>query len=326
MDLDSSLLRAFVAVVDELHFGRAAHELFISQQALSKRIARLESMLGVRLLDRDRRSVSLTAAGSRLLPEARQAVNAVDAVAAAVRPGPATLTVDVLDEHLSMLPRIRTINESDPFFSLSTVMRHDATNCVTTVRNGRADVSLGRPGDVDTPWPTDIQGCAVVAEPIQLLVPRGHELNGVESVTPTELSQHRLWFPTASAPAEWTDLLGELVTTFDLKVEQSGSTFGFDHWVEQVAYGSAPPSLVGKGMHLPPGLPIAAVPIVSPTPVFWWWAMWRRRLPANLASHFLSTLSAALSDIEPDHGTDLWMPQSDNRFRHRTNSAPTRRR
>lgn len=325
MDLDSSLLRAFVAVADELHFSRAANELFISQQALSKRIARLESMLGVRLLERDRRNVSLTAAGSRLLPEARQAVDAIDAATAAARPGPARVTVDVLDEHLSMLARIRAINESDPHLPLSAVMRHDATDCVTTLRHGHADISLGRPGDVGNPWPTDIQGCPVLAEPIQLLVPLDHELAHAESVTLAELSRHPMWFPTASAPPEWTDLLVELIKTFDLTVDQTGSTFGFEHWVKQVVSGSAPPSLVGKGMQLPPNLPLANVPIVEPTPVFWWWAMWRRKLPTNLTTQFLSTLSAVLADIEPNHGTDLWMPQRDNQLRHQTDATPTQR-
>ena len=326
MDVDSSLLRAFVAVADELHFAHAASGLFISQQALSKRIARLESMLGIRLLERGRRGVTLTSAGARLLPEARNAVDAIDAAAAAARPGPATLTVDVLDEHLSMLPRIRTINESDPHLSLSAVMRHDASNSVTTLRHGHADIALGRPGSVDTPWPADIHARAVLAEPIQLLVPVGHELARAESITPAELSRHPLWFPTAGAPTEWTDLLDELVATFDLTVDQTGSTFGFDYWVEQVARGSAPPSLVGQGMPLPAALPISTVPIISPTPVFWWWAMWRRRLPTDLTSQFLSTLATALAGMEPDQSTDLWMPQRDNQFRHRSNPiAPTPR-
>ena len=52
MDLDLARVRAFVAVADEGHFGRAAAALSVSQQGLSKRVARLEAELGVRLLTR----------------------------------------------------------------------------------------------------------------------------------------------------------------------------------------------------------------------------------------------------------------------------------
>ena len=314
MDLDSTLLRAFVAVADQLHFGHAARGLFISQQALSKRIARLESTLGIRLLDRGRGGVSLTVAGRRLLPEARTAVDAIDAAAAVARARPGALTVDVLDEHLAMLPRIRAVNKSAPHLHLSAVMRHDARNAVATLRNGDADIALGRPGDVDTPWPADIHARAVLAEPIRLLVPRGHALERASRITLADLAAHPLWFPTAGAPTEWTDLLTELACTFDLTVDQTGSTFGFDHWLEQVADRSAPPSLVGAGMQLPPGLPITSVPIINPTPVFYWWAMWRRRVPADLITEFLTALDTALTDIEVEDHTNLWTPQRDSQF------------
>ena len=71
-------LRYFVTVAAELHFGRAARRLFISQPALSQQLRSLEGELGLELLDRNRRGVRLTPEGQAFLAEATAVVQLAD--------------------------------------------------------------------------------------------------------------------------------------------------------------------------------------------------------------------------------------------------------
>jgi DNA-binding transcriptional LysR family regulator len=93
-------LRYFVAVADELHFGRAATRLHMSQPPLSRAIKLLETDLGAALLHRSARGVTLTPAGTVLLDEARTLLDQADRVRVRVvaAAGTATITVGILGD------------------------------------------------------------------------------------------------------------------------------------------------------------------------------------------------------------------------------------
>src|SRR3954452_12267148 len=102
-------LRYFVALAEELHFGRAAARQHIVQSALSQQLSRLERELHVLLLERSTHHVQLTPAGSALLPEARQILADVErarnAAQRAARPS-ATLRVGTVDAGYDSVPQI----------------------------------------------------------------------------------------------------------------------------------------------------------------------------------------------------------------------------
>jgi DNA-binding transcriptional LysR family regulator len=79
MDYSLEQVRGFVAVADELHFGRAASKLKMTQPPLSRQIQKLERAIGAQLLERDNRRVTLTAAGQVFLVEVRRLLALVEA-------------------------------------------------------------------------------------------------------------------------------------------------------------------------------------------------------------------------------------------------------
>lgn len=85
MSPDLRQLRYFLMVAEEMHFGRAARRLHMTQPPLSQAIQSLEAQLGAALFERSRRSVALTAAGQALLPEAQRLLQLADGLKAIVQ-------------------------------------------------------------------------------------------------------------------------------------------------------------------------------------------------------------------------------------------------
>lgn len=139
-------LEYFLAVAEELHFGRAAARLSIAQPALSKAIRRLETRLGVQLLVRSSRHVALTPAGESLLHDGRHALNAVSAAAESARRAgavdPAVRLVIKPGGDANLLSRIVAAYAAEPDASRVEVLFGGNTDRADYLRDGRADVAL----------------------------------------------------------------------------------------------------------------------------------------------------------------------------------------
>jgi DNA-binding transcriptional LysR family regulator len=207
-------LRYFIAVAEELHFGRAAQRLHITQPPLSFQIQSLERELGVQLFVRGRR-IQLTEAGRALLAKAREAIEAADAAARAAQQAGLTingrLRVGYPATGVFELPplALRTFQERFPNVGIETVVATTGAH-LESLRTKQLDVAFVRLGVLDR---ETMRFRAVQPEPLVLAVPEDHAL-ALLPVVPVErlAGEPIVLFPHALEPLLYrylvTDVLG----------------------------------------------------------------------------------------------------------------------
>jgi DNA-binding transcriptional LysR family regulator len=205
-DVDLRKLRYFVAVAEELHFGRAAEALHIAQPVLSRQIKALEDELKAQLFARDKRSTELTPAGRQLLADARPLLAGADAlrrrVARAAR-GPGSFTVGFMPG-LIVTDAVRALLDRHPQLTVN-VLRTNWDDQTEVIRDGRADVSYVR-------LPVDQRGLRVqplLTEPRVAVLPDEHRLAGKAAVSIADLADEHLLQDPDAVP-EWRDIATEL--------------------------------------------------------------------------------------------------------------------
>jgi DNA-binding transcriptional LysR family regulator len=208
-NIDLRHLRYFLAVAEELHFGRAAQKLHMAQPPLSQQIRRLEQEIGYPLFLRSSRSVKLTPAGKSLVDRARRTLHKVDedldAVRSVARGEVGVLKVGFVGSAmLTSLPAIL-----DRYRRLyAGVQLHlnefHTSHLIEALRDGSADVALARdPGVAD-----DLHVEPAFIEPFIAVVPKRHPLAKLRSIPIQRLRDEPfVFFPRSAGSNAWENTM-----------------------------------------------------------------------------------------------------------------------
>jgi DNA-binding transcriptional LysR family regulator len=193
MKIDFDGVQAFVAIAELGGFGKAAEQLHLTQTALTRRIQKLESYLGVRLIDRTTRSVRLTAVGREFLPQAGRIVNdmtsALDRLKDMSRLGIGNITMASIPTmaHQTLPAIIKLYAEQHPGNRIRIVESH-AFDVNRAVLNDQAEFGL----TIQLERHADLVEQFVMHEPFMFVCRNEHALADKKSVTWSEMRQAEL--------------------------------------------------------------------------------------------------------------------------------------
>ncbi|WP_293770086.1 LysR substrate-binding domain-containing protein [uncultured Pantoea sp.] len=213
MNIELRHLRYFVAVAEELHFGRAAQRLNISQPPLSQQIIQLEAETGARLFHRTNRSVQLTAAGAQLLSDARtillQVEQAADRAARLHRGEEGELRIGFT----SSAPFTAAVSDALYRFRQQWPQVHIQMQEINTrqqlapLLDGRLDLGVMR----NTSLPAGLHHQLLLSEPLCAVVHKAHPLASAERISVSALATEPfVFFDPQGGTALYSDILALL--------------------------------------------------------------------------------------------------------------------
>jgi DNA-binding transcriptional LysR family regulator len=302
-------VRAFVVTADELHFGRAAARLFLSQQALSKRIARLEDELGVKLFRRGQH-VELTEAGHRFLEPARQALAAADSAMVTARAAAGPLRIDVWGHLYGPMRTLGIVVDEVPGLTAEVGRSRDLPTVLAALRRGEADAGFGRVHPLPGRDEAGIAQCIVRVEPLDAVVSSHHPLSGNAEVRTSRLRDSVLWAPAALSRL---DFLARFADEFGIVSEQATANLGLGHLLSEIRDDPRRFCLLPADLGLPDEPGVRSVPVTSPTPVYAWSLIWPGQqehpmLPALLGAAAETGRRRRWLDYDPARD---WLPDHD---------------
>jgi DNA-binding transcriptional LysR family regulator len=215
--------RSFVAVAEEMHFGRAAARLNLTQSPLSRQIQMLEQTLGVTLLERTTRAVRLTPAGRTFLAEAYRVIAAAESAArltqraARGESGTIRLSFTAASAYRT-LPRIVShIRTALPEIDL-VLEEMVSDEQIQALEENRVDIGILRPAPALLDPRTPIVTATIAHERLLLALPRNHRLAGNRTPTLKDLDGEALvtWSPRGGR--YFIDLLDNLFNTAGVRL------------------------------------------------------------------------------------------------------------
>ncbi|HEX6451732.1 MAG TPA: LysR family transcriptional regulator [Trebonia sp.] len=303
MDLDLGAVRAFLAVVDDGRFTEAADRLDMTQQAVSKRIARLESDLGVPLLIRSRTGARLTEDGAAFLPHARALIRLADQAIAMLRARRRALRIDALARDAAPTDIVRAFYE-DSDADVDIVVSRGTIPQRTALADGSLDAAFCR---TRGHLPPEIERIPACLEPIHVLTGPRHKLAGRKRVLMEELSGLTAWMPGNARDSEWAEYYRFLSADFGVQIDTSGPIFGRDDLTEKIA--SSPDLFMfGSKRQLPAHPDVAEIAVTDPTPVYPWSLMWHE---ANRHPSLPLFIAHVRARYRPYDARRQWLPSPD---------------